>query len=359
MTLLLKRDGNANSRIAVQNIHTAPVQMDSLKVLSHALPSPSTFGHMFPSIINILQDTTAITPAAPVTWINVFHAIPGRYKLADIPTSPPATPGPSIGGDDYFTQKVFDSAVSIADYQEDLSALPRSPLPIVQPGSIDLSIVERYIPPSTVNEFAGMCSFDGPSILIDRLVELSPNNGTLLFIYPTRTGAQTFIQEYLGPIIDPITRKMSFLHDLSSDLSRILGNMPAVDHLPDYDTVRRRIDNLCTRLTHRDTAARRFHSDRSVFSLAYSASHSVVLSRQAWARDWWTKQEKERIRETVRRLHKEAQYRIGSRERSTTTPTELAQQILDGVAEKQQYQGGEPQVPVEVSVFVIRRSRQS
>ena len=66
-----------------------------------------------------------------MTWINVFHAIPGKFNLQDLPRSPPSTPGPAIGGEDYFTEKVFDSAVSIADYQQDLSELPRSPCPVV------------------------------------------------------------------------------------------------------------------------------------------------------------------------------------------------------------------------------------
>lgn len=146
---------------AVTNLPGAAMPNNPMRVLSHALPSPSPKGHVYTSIISALHDSTR---SSPTTWINVFHAIPGRFNLADLPTSPPSTPGPPIGGEDYFTQKVFDSAVPITDYQEDLSQLPRSPRPVVPPSSVNLAIVERYIPPSTLNEFQDMFNERGPSV---------------------------------------------------------------------------------------------------------------------------------------------------------------------------------------------------
>ncbi|KAG9539893.1 hypothetical protein KCU86_g23483, partial [Aureobasidium melanogenum] len=87
--------------IMLENIRSASnAYQDPIKVLSHALPCPSTEGHAFPTIISSLHDET---PTSPTCWINVFHALPGRFNLADLPTSPPSTPGPPIGGDDYFT----------------------------------------------------------------------------------------------------------------------------------------------------------------------------------------------------------------------------------------------------------------
>ena len=343
--------------MSVGDLQTAPISNPSLKILSHALPSPSPAGHIFTKVIDAIQGLTPASPASPMTWINVFHAIPGRFNLADLPTSPPATPGPPVGGDDYFTQKVFDSAVSISDYQDDLSALPRSPRPVVPPSSIDVSIVERYIPPSTSHEFAEMFDPNGPSILVDRLVELSPNKGCLLFIYPTRTGAQTFMREYLGPILDPILRSMVVVHGLSSDLSIALGSMAAADQLPEHDSLEHRINLLCARLTQRHSAAQRFHGRLPRFSVSYAAKQYVELSRDTWARDWWSKQEKQRIRDTVTKYAQEAQKRGGNAhlERPPTS-TELVQQLLDGVTRKSYQPGQEPENGIEVSVFVIRRS---
>jgi hypothetical protein len=62
------------SNCVVQNIHSASnAYQDPIKVLSHALPSPSTEGHAFPTIISSLHDET---PTSPTCWINVFHALP-------------------------------------------------------------------------------------------------------------------------------------------------------------------------------------------------------------------------------------------------------------------------------------------
>jgi hypothetical protein len=155
------------------------------------------------------------------SWINVFHALPGRYTLSDLPKSPPSTPGPSVGGDEYFTSKVFDSAVAIPDYQLSSKLLPPSPRPVVPPGSINISVVERYIPPTNTNEYGEMFALKGHSLLYDRLSELSMDNGILFFVYPTKTGAKTFMQHYLGPIIEPLLRTVTVVHDLHSEPSTI------------------------------------------------------------------------------------------------------------------------------------------
>lgn len=78
---------------AVLNLRTSSVPTPLLKVLSHALPSPSQTGHAYTSIIEAIHDST---PSSPTAWINLFHAIPGRFNLEELPTSPPNTPGPPI-----------------------------------------------------------------------------------------------------------------------------------------------------------------------------------------------------------------------------------------------------------------------
>lgn len=329
---------------------------DSLMILSHALPSPSHTGHIYSEVISAIRSSTP-SNSSPMTWINVFHAITGRFNLQDLPRSPPTTPGPAVGGEDYFTEKVFDSAVSIADYQDDLSHLPRSPRPVVPPSSIDVSIVERYIPPSTSKEFESMFEPNGHSILVDRLVELSPNNGSLLFIYPTKAGAETFTREYLGPVLDPSIRSMGVVHGLSAELNAALGSMVAVNNLPSHESLHHSISTLCARLTQRSSAAERFHGRRPSLTLSYASRQYVKLSREAWAQDWWIKQEKPRIRAAVTRYAREIQMRP-SHEHSErpTTSTELLQTLLDDVVRKQYQHGQEPERGVEVSMFVITRT---
>lgn len=80
----------------VNNVRGAAIPNNPLRVLSHALPVPSDSGHIYSTI---LERIGANTPSNPPTWINVFHAIPGKFNLPDIPTSPPSTPGPPSGSD--------------------------------------------------------------------------------------------------------------------------------------------------------------------------------------------------------------------------------------------------------------------
>ncbi|KAK5116950.1 hypothetical protein LTR62_006671 [Meristemomyces frigidus] len=335
-------------QVLLESLRTAPLPSNPLRVLSHALPSPSSTGHMFPRVLESIHDST---PGSPTEWINVFHAIPGRFNLADLPTSPPSTPGPPLGGEDYFTQKVFDSAVPITDYQGDLSSLPRSPRPIVPPSSINIAIVERYIPPTSANEFADMFNTHGPSILVDRLVELSPNNGCLTFIYPTKTGGQTFMRDYVDPLWAPLLRSICVSHGLSSDVGKSLGTMSAVERLLEHDELERSIKRLCNTLNRQRPGLRRPHHRKADFNLVYSAKRNVCLSREVWARDWWTKQEKPRIRDIVVRYSQEAQKKSSNEyiERPATA-TELIQQLLDGMVNKAYAEGQSPSEGIEVGV---------
>lgn len=242
---------------------------------------------------------------------------------------------------------------------------PRSPRPVVPPSSIDVSIVERYIPPSTSREFAEMFDPNGSSILVDRLVELSPNNGSLLFIYPTKRGAQTFMNEYLGPILDPLLRTMVVVNGLSAALCASIGSMRAVAEMLDHDHLHNRMQALCDRLTQQDTTARRFYGAPSTFSLSYSATQSVKLKRGVWAREWWTSQEKARIKQILAGYSREADSRRTSvtdafSSHHATSSIVLLQNLLDGVSGRLEQAGEIPAGSgIEVGVFVIKRSSSS
>ncbi|KAH7383762.1 hypothetical protein BKA66DRAFT_462745 [Pyrenochaeta sp. MPI-SDFR-AT-0127] len=319
------------------------LDLNSVKILSHALPCPSVTGHLFAQIIAAIHDRTT----THTSWINVFHAVPGRYTLSDLPKSPPSTPGPAVGGDSYFTSKVFDSAVAIPDYQLDSKLLPPSPRPVVPPGSINVSVVERYIPPTNTNEFSEMFSFRGRSILYDRLIELSADNGILLFIYPTKTGGRTFMQQYLGPIIDPLLRTVTVVHDLHSELGRSLGQMSAVAYLDEYDHLEAQLRRFCQALGTRPN-----HTNcQTTYEIIHAAKEEIILDRSAWANDWWIKQEKPRVRELITRYFRKSK-KLPSDE---MTGAHLIQEVLDGVS-KRDYQGESPKKGVEVGVFMIKRT---
>ncbi|KAK7535122.1 uncharacterized protein J3D65DRAFT_440206 [Phyllosticta citribraziliensis] len=322
---------------------------NSVKVLSHALPCPSPTGQAFPHIIYAIHDTI---PPASTVWINVFHAVPGRFNMADLPISPPTTPGPVVGGEDYFTSKVFDSAVPLHDQDGD-AKVARSPRPVVPPGTVDVSIVERFIPPSTSSELAGLFSATSSrSILLDRLVELSPDRGTLLFIYPTKTGGKAFMNSYLGPILDPILRAMHVVHNLSADLGASLGHMAAVDHLMEFDEMLRLLEIFVLQLSGESSTLDRFNRARATFAIVHAERQRVKLDRKVWASDWWIKQEKPRVRTAISKYFRLAQKLPADVE---IMPTNLIQEVLEGVGTKP-YEHGGPEEGVEVGVFVIRRS---
>ncbi|CAO2650041.1 Nn.00g013330.m01.CDS01 [Neocucurbitaria sp. VM-36] len=319
------------------------LDLDSVKILSHALPCPSLTGHLFGQIIANIHDSTT----THTLWINVFHAVPGRYTLSDLPRSPPSTPGPAVGGDSYFTSKVFDSAVAIPDYQLDSKLLPPSPRPVVPPGSINVSVVERYIPPTNTNEFAEMFTFRGRSLLHDRLIELSSDNGILLFIYPTRTGARTFMQQYLGPILDPLLRTLTVVHDLHSELGRSLGQMSAVNYLDEYDHLEAQLQKFCDALGARQGNAER--KDR--YEIVHASKEEMVLERSAWADDMWVKQEKPRVREAISKYFRKSK-KLPTGE---LTGANLIQEVFDGVS-KREYADGGPKKGIEVGVFIVKKT---
>lgn len=278
--------------------------------------------------------------------------MPGRFTLSDLPKSPPSTPGPAVGGDEYFTSKVFDSAVAIPDYQLDSKLLPPSPRPVVPPGSVHISIVERYIPPTNTNEYAEMFLLKGRSLLHDRFVELSSDNGLLVFIYPTKTGGRTFMHDYLGPIIDPLLRTLTVVNELPSELSSSLGRMSAIAYLDEYESLKAEVERFCAALDASTPVDKRFQH-----TVIHASREEVVLERSAWAEDWWIKQEKPRIRETVSKYFRQ----MKKLPESEMTGTHLIQEILNGVANRKQdiydEDNSRPEPKgVEVGVFIVQKT---
>ncbi|KAF2864272.1 hypothetical protein K470DRAFT_253937 [Piedraia hortae CBS 480.64] len=313
-----------------------------LRLLSHALPcpNPSLNGNILPVVIDAMQ-------SASLPCTNVFHALSGRFTLSDLPTSPPATPI-LAGTDDYFAQKVFDSAVPVSDYSQDLSTLPRSPHPVVPPASIDVAVVERFIPPPSAAEFANMFNLNGPSILVDRLVELSPQNGCLLFVYPTRTGARTFMREHLGPVWDPILRSTSVVYDLPLELSRKLGAMQAVEQLDEHEELESKVRKLCDRM-------RQVYRHPARFEVVYAGCGERNLSKERWV-GWWAKQERSRIRDVAQHYIESTRRHRHYHQDPPMHAAELVMKLIQHLDTKQ-YPAGFVPGGVEVSVFAIQRCR--
>lgn len=309
----------------VGSIGDRVARTSEVKMVCQALPTPSLMGHAYPALINALYQQ--LRPKQ-IRWMNVFHAVPGTMNLSDLPSSPPTTPAAPHEAEDYFAMSVFDSAVAVPDYQQ--RAEPKStvfsPKPAVSPGSADITMLERYIPPTSAREFDELFFEHGHSLLSDRLLELS-QNGVLIFIYPTQKGGKTFTREYLGPIIDPLLRKLMISENLHGSLLDELGSMPAVVDLLSFEDMQARVQAFCSGLTASTSpggstptpqskekktvpASLRPKASASPEKLASAHQHaeyllldafpySVYPNKKAWAEDWWVKQEKPRIRRIV------------------------------------------------------------
>nr|POE92328.1 hypothetical protein CFP56_70399 [Quercus suber] len=263
--------------------------------------------------------------------------------------------------EDYFSPKVYDFLARTPDYQSDQPALRGTPNNVLPVSSINISVVERYIPPTNQNEARQLFDTHGLSTLVDRLTELSSDNGCLVFIYPTKTGGQTFMNQYLDPVLGPILRSTMVVNNLPSDLSTSIGTMTAVSELAEYDRLRYQMHDLCSRLSHPNAAAARFHGIHARFEVVYEAIQTIALERESWA-EWWTRQEKARIREVVTKYLQAAAAAVAVKRASTDygqrppPAAELSQQITAAVESREYAPGTEPVDGIEVGVFVVRRS---
>ena len=330
-------------------------------MLSHSQPCPSTVDTellttLLPAIINALQ---VKYPSDLNNYIEVTHAVPPRFSIANLPNSPPCTPNPPTpgisGGGDYFTMTVFAKAVIAVDHHDTTKTVmsaftPNSPHPVVAPCSVGISLLERFIPPSSAQEYLDLFSSEGPSVLIDRLIELSPNQGSLVFVYPTALGASTFALKYLGPLLDPLLRTMVGIHGLSADVGSAVGKLAAVEHMLPFEAMVRKI-SLLLRKVSRGTGNSNPGYVTPKYTLTHLSKEVVLLDRKAWM-EWWLHQETPRIRAVMDRYYRRA-VRLPSD--PLISAGVLVRQIIDGVAARG-YEGREPDDGIEVGVFVVKRS---
>ncbi|GFG14453.1 hypothetical protein IFM5058_06955 [Aspergillus udagawae] len=339
---------------------------EPVKLVSQTLPYPysaekptphRTHEGVFSSLVQVIQ-TRPRQGQSP--YINVTHAVPEQFSLTNLPTSPPGSPRCMLPNNDYFNSTVFSSAAVVSAYHDfrgpiQMKASQHFPMPIVPPQSVHISVLERYIPPSSAQEYNDLFSPSRPSFLVDRLSELSPDGGSLMFIYPTRRGGSVFKSQYLGPILDPLLRQLVVVNELSADIGRYLGKLSSVSHMEDFDTLKNNLSSLCRALS----------SSSSQFSIVDARKGSAHLDRNLWT-EWYIHQEKARMKEVLslywqngRRLptHKAtsniANPYIVAADKEVTSAMLLGE-IIDGIR-RRPYES-EPQDGVELGVFVIRRS---
>jgi hypothetical protein len=335
------------------------------RILSQTLPCPPTESTLeesapFSSIyVKVVEAIQARLQPGKSPYVDITHAMPPKSTLSSLPQSPPSTPGfPNPAGVDYFSTNVFSRAAPVPSYHDSHGLLnasaPSSPAPLVPPSSVHVACIERYIPPSSVQEANDLLSASGPSVLLDRLIELSPNGGNLIFLLPTKTGALTFKNEYLGPILDPLLRHVITVNSLSTDVASSLGKMSAVDAMLDFEDLKRKLNTICRRL-NRQAASPSSPSPNSANSGEYTLVHAstgvMPLARLLWS-EWWVVQEQQRIKDVLS-LYWRAAHRLPVDK--AVTSSSLWRDILEGVKKRAYEREEEPKCGVEMGVFVIRR----
>ncbi|MCJ1312383.1 hypothetical protein MMC25_006057 [Agyrium rufum] len=335
-------------------------------VVSQALPFPSRNVDSAPFQSMHYLATTAIqsqTQTNPDINIYVTHAVPQDYPIRDMPTSPPVTPSRAGGvmeesAGDYFTNNpgnIFDMAMPIghkstgfgSNNAEDMTFQSLA-LRLRPQSSVDVSLVERIIPPSSAKEYREIFSSTGQSLIRSRINELQ-KEGTLIFAYPTKTGGEIFMDSYLGPIQDPLLRTMVHVYNLTIDLAEDLGNMNVIDTLPEFGEMERKFKNILKSMDGKPNK----EGDPMSFELIWSGTDKVKLERRTWT-DWYIKQETPRIKEITSKYFQRAR-RLPTNQHVTYAT--LNRELLDGIKSRPYAEGAGPgdEDGIEVGVFVVRR----
>jgi hypothetical protein len=289
--------------------------------------------------------------AANQPYITITHAVPQKFDLNSLPTSPPATPNIVREDGDYFNQYTFAHAAVVPAYHAATRGLSAStnasPNQIVPPRSVHVALLERYIPPSSIEEYNDLFSAYGRSALVDRLSELSVDGGSLLFICPTKKGAVTFSNSYLSPILTPVLLQIVNLNRLVWSLAADIGRMAAIPVMNEFDVMKTKVTTLCNNMSERPSTGA-----GSCFELIYSSTGNVPLDQATW-REWYIEQEKGRIRDVLKSYWKEGRRFPGD---SEVTDATIARAIIDGLQKGVRDARPAPGEGVEVGVFVIKRS---
>lgn len=328
--------------------HSQPCPLSNQTVETTSLPNTtSAFGSLLSAIQNKVDSTGC--------YIDIVHAVPIKFNMGQIPNSPATTPGTqNTAQHDYFNMNTFSKAVVAIGHNEALeTSIPSSPRPVVPPASVAVSLLERFIPPSTAEEYLHLFANDAPSALANRLFELSPQKGSLIFIYPTSLGASTFASTYLGPLLHPLLRTMVSIHNLSMDFGAGVGNIPAVDQMLPFDRMVQKLNLLLRKLSRGTSTVQHRLAPNPRYTLVEKSSQVVQLDRKVWT-EWWVQQESGRIRTVVERyLKRGSMMPVGK----DVTAATLVQEVLDGVRSTRSYaEYDEAREGIEVGVFVIKRT---
>ncbi|KIX99914.1 uncharacterized protein Z520_04551 [Fonsecaea multimorphosa CBS 102226] len=328
-----------------------PTSQQQIQMVVQALPSQprsTDTRRIFDRVVEDIQNHFTSPP-----YITITHAYFQAISMDEVPASPPATPNTNYPTDDYFQDHtVFTHAATVPAYHSHtatFNAVAQRPSNIIAaPSSIHISILERYIPPTTPREVEDFFTLSRRSYLADRLLELSSNDGSLLLIYPTKQGGQTFANRYIGPVIEPFLRQFILLNNLYTDIAIQLGRMAAVASMKSFEEMQELLSAMCEALSQRAPS----RGLPSRYQVIHAETAEVVLDRALW-KEWYIEQEQPRLRQNLVDYHKSGGRMPARSGRIEVTPGMLAREVVDGIRQSRETAGD---VGLEVAVFVVRRT---
>ncbi|OAP59316.1 hypothetical protein AYL99_06614 [Fonsecaea erecta] len=328
-----------------------PTSQQQLQMVVQALPCQPRSHDTRPIYDRVVEDVQNHFTSPP--YITITHAYFQAISMDEVPASPPATPNTNYPSDDYFQDHtVFTHAAVVPAYHSHTTtfsaAAPRPSNIVAAPSSIQISILERYIPPTTPREVEDFFTLSRRSYLADRLLELSSNDGSLLLIYPTKKGGQTFANRYIGPVIEPFLRQFILLNNLYTDIAIQLGRMAAVASMKSFEEMQALLSTMCEALSQRAPS----RGLPSRYQIIHAETAEVVLDRALW-KEWYIEQEQPRLRQNLVDYHKSGGRMPARSGRIEVTPGMLAREVVDGIRQSRETAGD---VGVEVAVFVVRRT---
>lgn len=291
--------------------------------------------------------------------ITITHAIavPQSQVVEDFPKSPPTTPNFMVANGYFDEPIVVTKAANVPIYHGVSGRIQEAGVHIQRRimvrSVVDIALLERCIPPTTAGEIADFFNADSyRSYLADRLSELAIGSGSLLLIYPTRLGGQTFARKYIAPILDPLLREMSILRGLDTDAAQRLGSMDSVDSMLSFAEMKSKVESLCTNMSDRSRAL----SVRSSYKLVHCQVAEVVLDRATWM-TWYVEQEQPRLKQNLVDYHKDGgRLPQGDGGTSELTAGMLTREIIEGLQKSKNEAGN---VGIEVGIFMVQRTKRS
>ncbi|KAL8736844.1 MAG: hypothetical protein Q9181_002287 [Wetmoreana brouardii] len=346
---------NAEAKIDIL-CHPQPCPLSRAVMDASNAPTPSAL----PGIVNALQ--ARFEHCNDNRYIEVTHAVPSKFSFAQLPNSPVTTPNrPGANMGDYFSMPktvVYTKGVTAASHAESLKILEHTPngraapQTVVAPSTITISVLERYIPPATGQEYRDLFNVTRPSALVDRMTELKRDNGLLVLVYPTYQGAQTFKKRHLFPILDPQLRTMNLVDGIPIHLATDIGALEATQQMYSYDDLRAAVSGLITSMNVQG------NGNLHQFALAVANKETIYLGREAWV-EWYLEQELPRIRNLINdfygRTLRKLQPSQEANARADYTAAGYVGQIVDAIKERVYEEP--PHEAIEVGVFVIKRFR--